>query len=725
MWILRCTSLTQWCESQVIEVQKPRICVPIEVKPEGGMYTFLGNLMRWLDTEEWPHTTDLQSAFDILFVNSWIVPPSTVARVKRSKPGVRVAHRIDGAATDYGSNPASDGVQARVNLLADVTIFQSEYSRYSTREKFQIVAHDGPVIYNPVDVAQFAPGGSRRELPAGSPLVACASWSVNPRKGTWQIDELAARHQNVVFVLCGRFDAVGERPNVVRTGHLTREGMAQTLRSCDVFLNLSENDPCPNVVLEALASGLPVLYRDSGGVPELVGDCGLPVTIETFNETLTRALGERACLSRKARERALARFSPDVIFPRYMQALLSAERAPLPSRLRVLRFASAGYPVLPRIRIARALVSSLERRAPAILRRLAGRGEKSDAHRVGWVTYDSFPRCKRQFRELDSFTGMRVGNVARWMNAHQHDIVNELYDPDRFYAVVVFQKMMDARCQAEADKIRASGGKVVFDANVNYYEIWGDYFVPGTRPTEQQRADALRMTASADWVVADSSYLAGVIRPLNPRVTLISDNVDTAVYRGARQHRSGGPVRLVWSGIGKKAVHLLSIREALASVGNAELVLVVDDPPECLPDLERVIPCRVLRFSHRRYSRTLSGCDIMLSPKRLVNGYEMAHTEYKITLGMAVGLPAIASPQQSYREAIGYRGGGIIADTPGEWRDGIERLVGSPDLRAELGARARQTVAEHYSTPIVAARYLALLRDLVGISVPEPTVTIQ
>ena len=51
---------------------------------------------------------------------------------------------------------------------------------------------------------------------------------------------------------------------------------------------------------------------------------------------------------------------------------------------------------------------------------------------------------------------------------------------------------------------------VIFDANVNYYEIWGDYDIPHTRPTDEQRRAALELTELADHVVADSSYTIDV-----------------------------------------------------------------------------------------------------------------------------------------------------------------------------------------------------------------------
>jgi glycosyltransferase involved in cell wall biosynthesis len=93
---------------------------------------------------------------------------------------------------------------------------------------------------------------------------------------------------------------------------------------------LAENEACPNVVLEALASGLPVLYRDSGGTGELVEDCGRPVTPETFGDALDWVLDRRRALGEAARRRAEERFAPGIVFPRYLDAIATAGRRPLP-----------------------------------------------------------------------------------------------------------------------------------------------------------------------------------------------------------------------------------------------------------------------------------------------------------------------------------------------------------------------------------------------------------
>ena len=54
------------------------------------------------------------------------------------------------------------------------------------------------------------------------------------------------------------------------------EKLAQILRKHDIYITASENDPCSNSLIEGLACGLPAIYRNSGGHPELVKGAGLP-----------------------------------------------------------------------------------------------------------------------------------------------------------------------------------------------------------------------------------------------------------------------------------------------------------------------------------------------------------------------------------------------------------------------------------------------------------------
>src|SRR5947209_6786997 len=95
--------------------------------------------------------------------------------------------------------------------------------------------------------------------------------------------------------------------------------------------------------------------------------------------------------------------------------------------------------------------------------------------RVGWVAASTLGARRPSFRALPANVGMRIANVARWIDGNARDVANEMYRRERRYDVVVFAKAMDAAAQAEAERARARGARVVFDANVNYYEVWGDY----------------------------------------------------------------------------------------------------------------------------------------------------------------------------------------------------------------------------------------------------------
>jgi glycosyltransferase involved in cell wall biosynthesis len=60
--------------------------------------------------------------------------------------------------------------------------------------------------------------------------------------------------------------------SVIFAGRLDRNEMATLYRSADIMLNPSLADNMPNSVLEAWASGVPVVSTNVGGIPYLVKD---------------------------------------------------------------------------------------------------------------------------------------------------------------------------------------------------------------------------------------------------------------------------------------------------------------------------------------------------------------------------------------------------------------------------------------------------------------------
>lgn len=312
------------------------ICIPIEFKAQGGGFYFLRAFEEYLQHNGWQVVKDLRGQYAFLFTNHWQVHPRQIAQAIRHNPGVCVVQRIDGAAQDYGRDPEADRLQAAVNRLADLTIFQSQYCRYSTRQKFPVIGQDGPVVYNPVDLGTFNPQGERRALAPGA-KVAAISWSTNPRKGAASLYAVAQQNPEVHLYLCGNYPDAPALPNLHELGVLGREALASTLRACDALLTFSENEACPNHVLEALACGLPVLYVDSGAMKEVVGECGLPVTVDSFAAQFARLQSDPARLSAQARARAEQHFNPAHIFPVYVEHMQHAQAQPRHRLARSLR----------------------------------------------------------------------------------------------------------------------------------------------------------------------------------------------------------------------------------------------------------------------------------------------------------------------------------------------------------------------------------------------------
>ena len=189
----------------------------------------------------------------------------------------RAVHRIDGPIhLIRGFDREKDELCFELNKrFANATVLQSTWT-YQRIAEMSYQPVKPVIIRNSVDPAVFH---SHRRIPfePGRKIrLIATSWSNNARKGgpiyKWLEDRLDWDRFEFTFV--GNASVPLTRIRTVPA--LPSEQLGEILRQHDIYITASQNDPCSNAVIEALACGLPVLYRNDGGHPELVGYGGLP-----------------------------------------------------------------------------------------------------------------------------------------------------------------------------------------------------------------------------------------------------------------------------------------------------------------------------------------------------------------------------------------------------------------------------------------------------------------
>jgi glycosyltransferase involved in cell wall biosynthesis len=155
------------------------------------------------------------------------------------------------------------------------------------------------VIYNGVDLSVFYPAANRREGPVNIGFV---SNLVERKRPDWLVraaGRLAREGLNVKVLLAGNDFTGGAKAKELQelakqegiTGRYhyigPRSDVPDVLRSLDILVLPSERDKeaFPRIVVEAMASGLPVLATAVAGVPEAVvdGETGLLVDPDDFD----------------------------------------------------------------------------------------------------------------------------------------------------------------------------------------------------------------------------------------------------------------------------------------------------------------------------------------------------------------------------------------------------------------------------------------------------------
>jgi glycosyltransferase involved in cell wall biosynthesis len=215
-------------------------------------------------------------------------------------------------------------------LAADHVVYQSDFCKRSADVFLGPPRGTWEVLHNAVDVEHFTPA---ERSPDSGPVLLLGGDQTQAYRVELGLRTLAAvlpEHPEARLLVTGRLageiepliDELGVRKHVELLGEYSQRDAPTVFRRAHLLLHTKVNDPCPSLVIEAMACGLPVVYPASGGVVELVGDeAGVgvphpdswerdePPSAEALADAVSRVVGDLPRYGANARARAVPRFA--------------------------------------------------------------------------------------------------------------------------------------------------------------------------------------------------------------------------------------------------------------------------------------------------------------------------------------------------------------------------------------------------------------------------------
>lgn len=322
----------------------PRLCyggmVPSSVEIAHGGRVKLMELNR-----AFPDSPD---RFNILYLVSSAHPMQAYGLIRRCQDaGIKVILNQNGVAYPgwYGSGwQLANRRLRRLLSVADHVVYQSTFCKLAADQFLVERRENWDIVYNSVDTESFAPaqkpntgknglvlllGGNQYQYYRFEAALVALAEILKIRANTrllvtgrlnWIPDE--ERCRNLAEQLIQKLGITG---HVEFTGPYLQQDAPALFQRADILIHTKYNDPCPTVILEAMACGLPVVYSGSGGVPELVGpDAGIAIAAplswdkdvypepEQLRDGVLTLAEDLPRFSRAARKRAVDRFDSRV-----------------------------------------------------------------------------------------------------------------------------------------------------------------------------------------------------------------------------------------------------------------------------------------------------------------------------------------------------------------------------------------------------------------------------
>jgi glycosyltransferase involved in cell wall biosynthesis len=326
----------------------------------------------------------------------------------------------------------------------------------------------------------------------------------------------------------------------------------------------------------------------------------------------------------------------------------------------------------------------------------------SDKIKIGFLVQDP-----KSYTTAMASTRIRAYDVINYLNKTDN-FYAELYKPWRKYDLCIFQKYFNDSAYKKLIRIKKQGTRTLLDVNVNYFEHSNTDQV-----TEEQIKQIMRFGKKVDGFITVSAFLNRVVLKYfpNKKTIFIPENIDHKLFSVRKKHVSKSLLRLLYVGHAIKAKEILLIEECLEKLGseyNLEILFICEKKPEIK---FKNLKSRYIKFNLNKLPKQLLYGDIKIAPRNLKDSYNLVHAFTKIGYPMAVGIPVVASPLDSYLNSPA-----IICETNKEWESNLRTLITDPDLRNKLAKEGIKYCKENFSLDLIGKQYEQYFKKLMKLA---------
>lgn len=263
--------------------------------------------------------------------------------------------------------------------------------------------------------------------------------------------------------------------------------------------------------------------------------------------------------------------------------------------------------------------------------------------------------------------------------------------------IYIFQKILKKR-----------GAKLIFDLNDALFLPIGNLFGINIRPGSFFLEKIL---VDADYVTTNGHYLLNYVKVFNKRSCIVHDPVDVDLFHPNKK-RNSDKIMITWEGNAKvnyynltllvnplkriakeygkrvkfKIVSYLGDQRIKALFGPLEKFIEVDYGSE------QWLPMK-------EHAKLIYDTDIMVAPLQSTRWNE-GKSALRVGIGMALGIPVIASPVGEQKYVIRHGVNGFLANNEEEWYTYLKILIEDEHLRKKMGKEGRKIAENELSLEV-------------------------